>query len=89
MAPLVRPSLAPAAHTPVIRTRAKYRQKLSVVAALFRSLRTGRTRLVHQTFIDQYIDDLFYAEFLRQSVLRRSRRPVILVQDNAPLHLGP
>ncbi len=89
MAPLVRSSLSPAARTPVIRTRAKHRQKVSVVAALFRSARTGRPRLIHQTFVDQYIDDFFYADFLRQCVLRRSRRPLILVQDSAPLHLGP
>jgi hypothetical protein len=88
MAPLTRSSLAPTGHTPVIRTQAKHRQKVSVVAALFRSMRTGRGRLIHEMFVDRYVDDFLYAEFLREQVLRRSRRPLILVQDNAPLHRG-
>jgi hypothetical protein len=29
-------------------------------------------RLVHETFVDQYVDDFFYPEFLREWVLRRS-----------------
>lgn len=87
MAPLVRSSLAPASHTPVMKTRAKHRQKVSVVAALFRSPRTARSRLIHETFVDRYVDDFLYAEFLRE-ILRRSRKPLILVQDNAPLHRG-
>jgi transposase len=89
MAPLVRRSLAPITQTPVIRTRAKHRQKVSVAAALFRSPRTGRMRLTHELFIDQYVDDLYYADFLREHVLRRSRGPLVLVQDNAPPHMGP
>lgn len=88
MAPLRRSSLAPAGHTPVMRTRAKHRQKVSVVAALFRSIRTGRGRLVHETFIDRYVDDFLYAQFLRERVLRHSRNPLVLVHDGAPLHLG-
>jgi transposase len=88
MAPLVRATLAPRAHTPVLPVRAKHRQKVSVAAALFRSAVTGRARLTHETFVDQYVDDFLYAEFLRQRVLRRSRWPLFLLQDNAPLHLG-
>jgi len=88
MAPLIRTSLAPTARTPVLRPRAKHRQKVSVAAALFRSAATGRARLVHETFVDQYVDDFLYAQFLRERVLRRARRPLILLQDGAPLHHG-
>jgi transposase len=88
MAPLVRTSLAPAGETPLLRVRAKHRQKVSVVAALFRSARRGRGRLVHETFVDRYVDDFFYAEFLRERVMRSTRGPVVLLQDNAPLHRG-
>lgn len=88
MAPLIRTTLAPQAQTPVMRTRAKHRQKVSIAAALFRSTVTRHARLTHETFVDRYVDDFLYAEFLKDRVLRRSPRPVILVQDNAPLHLG-
>jgi hypothetical protein len=88
MAPLVRTSLAPRSHTPVLRTRAKHRQKVSIAAALFRSAKTGRARLIHELFVDHYVDDFLYAEFLRERVLRASRHPLVLIQDAAPLHLG-
>lgn len=87
MAPLKRTSLAPVGQTPLLRTRAKHRQKVSVAAALFRSP-TGHARMVHETLIDHYVDDFLYAEFLQDRVLRGSRRPLVLVQDRAPLHHG-
>lgn len=89
MGPLIRTSLAPVAQTPVLRTRAKHRQKVSVAAALFRSARTGKARLVHETFVDQYVDDFLYATFLQERVVRGARRPLVLLQDGAPLHRGP
>jgi hypothetical protein len=88
MAPLIRTSLAPRSQTPVIHTRAKHRQKVSIAAALFRSPAAGRVRLVHEIFVDRYVDDLLYADFLRERVLPASRRRLLLVQDGAPLHLG-
>jgi len=88
MAPLVRTTLAPVGRTPVLRPRAKHRQKVSVAAALFRSPVTGRVRLVHETFADHYVDDFLYAEFLRERVMRGARRPIILLHDGAPLHRG-
>jgi transposase len=88
MGPLIRTSLAPIAQTPVLRTRAKHRQKVSVAAALFRSAQTGKARLVHETFVDQYVNDFLYASFLQERVVRGARRPLILLQDGAPLHHG-
>jgi transposase len=90
MGPLIRSSLAPLASPLVLRPRAKHRQKVSVAAALFRCPHSGRSRMVHETFVDRYIDDFLYAEFLRERVLRRSSagRPMLLVQDGAPLHRG-
>jgi transposase len=88
MAPLVRTSQAPVGHPLVLAHRAKHRQKVSVAAALFRNCKSGRGRLVHETFVDRYVDDFFDAEFLRHRVLRRARRPLVLIQDRAPLHRG-
>ena len=88
MAPLIRTTLAPVGRTPVLRPPAKHRQKVSVAAALIRSPHTGHVRLVHETFADHYVDDFFYAEFLRERVVRGARRPIILVHDGAPLHHG-
>ena len=41
MAPLIRTSLAPAGHRPVLRHQVKHRQKVSIAAALCRSPERG------------------------------------------------
>jgi hypothetical protein len=88
MAPLVRTTQALAGQTPVLRTQARHRQKVSVAAALFRSTVTGHVRLAHEMFVDHYVDDFLYGEFLRERVLRGARQPLVLLQDGAPLHHG-
>lgn len=88
MAPLIRTSLAPSAQTPILTMRARHRQKVSIAAALFRSPVTGHGRIAHELFIDHYVDDYLYAEFLREHVLRGSRRPLLLLHDSAPMHRG-
>jgi transposase len=88
MAPLVRTTQALVGQTPVLRTQARHRQKVSVAAALFRSTVTGRVRLAHEMFVDHYVDDFLYGEFLRERVLRGARQPLVLLQDGASLHHG-
>lgn len=88
MAPLVRSTQAPEGHTPVICPPARHRQKVSVVAALCRASASGHLRLLHETFPDQYVDDVLYAQFLRCQVLRRLRGPIILLHDGGQLHRG-
>jgi transposase len=87
MAPLRRSSLAPIGQTPVIRPRAKHRQKVSVAAALCRSPDDRHARLLYEPFVDRYVDNFFYAEFLHET-LRRIRGPVALLHDGAALHHG-
>lgn len=88
MAPLTRTTLAPAGHPPVIRPTGRHRQKVSVVAALCRPAAGGHARLYHESFPDRYVDDVYYADFLRHRVLARVRGPVVLLHDGAPLHRG-
>jgi len=88
MAPLVRASLAPAGHTPTAHPPARHRQKVSVAAALVRSPIAHRAMLIHQTFADGYVDDFFYAAFLREQVLARLRGPIVLLQDRGTMHRG-
>ena len=88
MAPLIRSSLAPAGHTPVLRHQAKHRQKVSLAAALCRSPQRGHVRMIYEVFPDAYVNDLLYADFLRQTLLAQVRGPVILIHDGAALHRG-
>ena len=88
MSPLVRTSLAPAGRTPVIRPPGRQRQKVSVVAALCLPAGGGRARLFHESLPDRYVDDVGYADFLREQVLARVRGPVVLLHDGATLHRG-
>ena len=39
-------------------------------------------------FPDAYVNDLLYADFLRQTLLAQIRGPVILIHDGAALHRG-
>lgn len=88
MAPLIRSSLAPSGHTPLLRHQAKHRQKVSLAAALCRSPHRGHARMVYEIYPDAYVNDLLYAEFLRETLLTQIRGPVILIHDGASLHRG-
>ena len=87
MSPLVRTSLARAGRTPVICPPGRHRQKVSVVAALCLGA-DGRARLFHESRPDRYVDDVAYADFLRDRVLARVRGPMVLLHDGAQLHRG-
>jgi transposase len=88
MMPLVRRSLAPKGHPPVLKHKAKHRQKVSVAAALTVSPVAARAGLYFRTYPDSFVDAEKSARFVRQ-LLRHLRGPVIVVWDKGNMHKGP
>ena len=88
--PLVRRTLAVQGRTPVLRHRARHRDKVSVAAALTLSPARGHVSLYYQTYPNQHVNGAAYAQFLQRTVLRRlpSHRPVVLVHDGGSMHKG-
>lgn len=87
--PLVRRSLAPIGQTPVLRHRARQRDKISVAAALTLSFAQGHVSLYHQTFVNQYVTGELYSDFLRHVVLRHVPNAAVLLHDQGSMHKGP
>jgi len=87
MSPLVRRTLAPRGKTPVLRTKAKHREKVSATAALTISPRQHRLGLYWQTYPRSFVNAERSADFLR-SLMRRLDGPVIVVWDGGPMHKG-
>jgi transposase len=87
--PLVKTTLAPRGRTPVLRHRARHRDKLSAAAALTLSPARGHVGLHCRTYPDGYVDAEAYAWFLRQCLLREVRGPLVLLHDNGQMHKGP
>ena len=85
--PLVRTTLAPQGHTPVLRHRARHRDKVSVAAALTLSPVRGHVSLYYQTYPNQYVNGAAYARFLRR-VACRVPRPMVVVHDQGSMHKG-
>lgn len=87
--PLVRRTLAPRGHTPVLRHRGRHRGKVSVAAALTLSPARGHVGLHYQTFPGGHVNAPAYAAFLRR-VLRRcpASRPLVVVHDRGNMHRG-
>jgi hypothetical protein len=85
--PLIRRSLAPIGQTPLLRHRAKHRDKVSAVAALALSRLNGHVRLFYQTLTDAHVDAEVYGLFLRQ-LLHVVRGEVVLVHDRGSMHRG-
>jgi hypothetical protein len=88
LAPLARRSLARTAHTPVLRQRARQRDKISAAAALVLSPWRGRIGLHCLLYPNLHLDGDLYAGFLRW-LLGRVPGPVVLVHDGGSLHQGP
>jgi len=86
--PLVRRTLAVQGHTPVLRHRARHRDKVSVAAALTLSPVQGHVSLYYQTFPNQYVNGEIYARFLRRVVLRHVPQATVLVHDRGSMHKG-
>ena len=86
--PLVRTTLAPRGRTPVLRHRARHRDKVSVAAALTLSPARGHVSLYYRTYPNQYVTAAVYADFLRQRLLARVPGPLVLVHDGGSMHKG-
>jgi len=87
MAPLVRRTLAPRGHTPILKTKAAHREKVSVVAGLTISPRRHRLGLYWRTLPRSFVNAERSAEFL-YGLLRHLRGAVIVVWDGGPMHKG-
>ena len=86
--PLVRRTLAPCGQTPVLRHRARHRDKVSVAAALTLSPIRSHVSLYHQTYPNLYVNSDAYATFLRQALMQHVGGPVVLVHDQGSMHKG-
>jgi putative transposase len=86
--PAVRRTLAVRGHTPVLRHRARHRDKVSVAAALTLSPARGHVGLWYRTYPNLYVNSEVYARFLRERLLRRLRNPLVVVQDQGSMHKG-
>lgn len=87
MSPLVRRTLAPCGKTPVLKTKAKHREKVSVTAALTISPRRHLLGLYWQTYPKSFVNAERAADFLR-ALMRHLRGNVIVVWDGGPMHKG-
>ena len=87
MSPLVRRTLAPRGKTPILKTKAKHREKVSATAALTISPRRHRLGLYWQTYPQSFVNAERSANFLR-ALLQRLSGAVIVVWDGGPMHKG-
>ncbi|MBV8780826.1 MAG: transposase [Phycisphaerae bacterium] len=85
--PLVRRTLAPVGHTPVLPHRARQRDKVSVAAALTLSPAGHRVNLFYQSYPNAYVNSELYAQFLRR-LLRHISSPLVLIHDGGNMHRG-
>jgi transposase len=85
--PLVRRTLAPTGQTPLLRHRARHRDKVSVAAALTLSPAGRHVNLFYRSYPNAYVNSEVYAHFLR-SLLRHVAGPLVLIHDGASLHKG-
>lgn len=86
--PLVRSTLARRARTPLLKHRARQRDKVSVAAALTLSPARGHINLYYQTYPNAYVNSTAYAQFLRGKVLAQIVRPLVLIHDGGNMHKG-
>lgn len=85
--PLVRRTLALRGQTPALVHRARHRDKVSAAAALTLSPAQGHVGLYYQTYRNLYVDAEIYAHFMH-TLLRHTRRPLVVVQDQGSMHKG-
>lgn len=87
ISPLVRRTLAPRGHTPILKTKGAHREKVSVTAALTISPKRYRLGLYWQTYPRSYVNAQRASDFLRY-LLQNLRGNVIVVWDGGPMHKG-
>lgn len=86
--PLVRRTLAPRGHTPVLTVKASHRDKLSLIAGLTLSPRRRRVGLHYRGYAKQSVNQVRTAAFLKQ-LLRQVRGPIVVLWDRGSMHRGP
>jgi hypothetical protein len=87
MAPLVRRSWALRGQPPVLKQKARHREKVSVAAALWLTPRRDRLGLSFQTIVDGYFNNEAVAGFLGD-VLDELGGPAVVVWDGGNMHKG-
>jgi transposase len=87
LSPLVRRTLAPRGKTPILKTKARYREKVSITAALTLSPRRHRLGLYWRTHPKSFVNAERTADFLR-ALMRRLHGAVIVVWDRGTIHSG-
>ena len=87
LAPLVRRTLAPKGQTPILKHRAKQRDKVSLIAALSLSPRNQHLGLYFSTLINEHFESTAVAWFVRQ-LLKHLRGPLIVIWDRGNMHRG-
>ena len=86
LAPLVRRTLAPRGHTPILKHRAKHRDKVSLAAAL--SFTPDHSLGLHfRTYPKDYVNNVKAAEFL-DALLQDVTGPVVVLWDRGNMHKG-
>ncbi len=87
MAPLVRRTLARQGQTPIIKHRARHREKVSLIAALVFGAALAQLGLHFRTYPRDYVNNVKAADFLR-SVLTEVPGEVVVLWDGGPMHKG-
>jgi DDE superfamily endonuclease len=88
LAPLVKRTLAPKGQTPVIRQRAKHRQKISMIAGLTCSPVRRRLRLFFALHKNLSFNSQRVRWFLGQ-LLKHIKGKLFVIWDNGMMHRGP
>lgn len=84
---LVRRSLAPIRHTPILHPSMRYRNKMFLATALAFSSVQGHLGLYYQAYPDQYMSGDLYTH-LPQNLLWHIRRPMMLLHDAGLMRHG-
>ena len=87
LAPLVRRTLARRGETPILRHRAKHREKVSLIAALVFSAALPEVGLHFRTYPRDYVNNVKAADFLR-ALLKELPGEVVVLWDGGPMHKG-
>jgi hypothetical protein len=87
LAPLVRRTLAPRGQTPILKQRARQRDKVSVAGALWLTPRRDRLGLFFQTLVNDHFESEATALFLK-AVAESLPGPVVAVWDQGSMHKG-
>ena len=88
MAPLVRKSWSKRGSPPCLFQRARHREKVSVIGALWLSPVEKRLKLSYGTIAGGYYDGGRVATFV-ESLVAQTSRPVVIVWDGGNMHKGP